>query len=381
MKFGQSLAVSLAALLCTGSLALAQAPDKGGMGGGMGGGGMGGMGGGAPAEKMDRGGGGPGGAQEKPSRGMSGERGGADRGMSERGQAGERSSRSVRPKAQGRERDQDRAERGGRDQGQERAQRRDRNEDRAQRAGRDRDQDKAQRTARDKDQKRALDRDQDRAAQSGRNKDQDRAQRTDRDRDQGKTARTPDRNGQLQNANRVQASEKQHAEVRQHLLRDRKIERTRLNVAVNIGTTIPRSVRLHPISSVIIGFAPVYRGYSYVLLEDETICIVDPRTYVVVDVIPASTQRAEGPGTRTHLTLSAEERRLVLASIDKDRSADISVRLALGAEIPRSVEVETFPVRILERVPQLRSYRYVVVQDQVAIIDPDDRQVALLIND
>ena len=38
MKFGQSLAVSLAALLCTTSLALAQAPDKGGgMGGGMGG--------------------------------------------------------------------------------------------------------------------------------------------------------------------------------------------------------------------------------------------------------------------------------------------------------------------------------------------------------
>jgi hypothetical protein len=387
MKFGQSLAVSLAALLCTASLALAQAPDKGGMGGGMGGG--------APAEKMERGGGGAGGAQEnrQPSRGMSGERGGAERGMSERGQAGERASRSAGPEAQGRERDQDRAERGGRDKGpdraerggrdkgQERAQRRDRDEDRAQRAGRDRDQDKAQRTARDKDQQRARDREQDRAAQSGRNKDQDRAQRGDRDRDQGKTARTPDRNGELQHANRVQASEKQHAEVRQHLLRDRKIERTRLNVAVNIGATIPRSVRLHPISSVIIGFAPVYRGYSYVMLEDETICIVDPRTYVIVDVIPASTQRAEGPGTRTHLTLSAEERRLVLASIDKDRSADISVRLALGAEIPRSVEVVTFPDRVVERVPQLRSYRYVVVQDQVAIIDPDDRQVALLIND
>jgi len=179
----------------------------------------------------------------------------------------------------------------------------------------------------------------------------------------------------------VQASEKQHAEVRQHLLRDRKVDRARLNVAVNIGTAIPRSVRLHPVSTVILGFAPVYRGYSYVVLEDDTICIVDPRTYVIVDVIPASTQRAEGPGTRVHLTLSPDERRLVLASIDRDRSADVSVRLALGAEIPRSVAVARFPDRVLERVPQLRSYRYVVVEDQVAIIDPDDRQVALLIND
>jgi len=378
MKFGQSLAVSLAALLCTGSLALAQAPDKGGMGGGMGG-----MGGGAPAEKMDRGqgGGGPGSAQEnrQPSRergtsgerGMSGERGGAQRGMSERGQSGERPSRTARPEAQGRERDQDRAQRGGRDKDQERTQR----------VGRDRDQDKAQRTARDKEQQRARDRDQDRAAQSGRNKDQDRAQRTDRDRDQGKAAGAPDRNARSQQANHVQASEKQHAEVRQHLLRDRKVDRARLNVAVNIGTAIPRSVRLHPVSTVILGFAPVYRGYSYVVLEDDTICIVDPRTYVIVDVIPASTQRAEGPGTRVHLTLSPDERRLVLASIDRDRSADVSVRLALGAEIPRSVAVARFPDRVLERVPQLRSYRYVVVEDQVAIIDPDDRQVALLIND
>jgi hypothetical protein len=57
------------------------------------------------------------------------------------------------------------------------------------------------------------------------------------------------------------------------------------------------------------------------------------------------------------------------------------VRLALGAEIPRSVEVMTFPDRVIERVPQLRAYRYVVAQDQVVILDPSDRQVALLIGD
>jgi hypothetical protein len=378
MKFGQSLAVSLAALLCTGSLALAQAPDKGG------GGGMGGMGGAAPAEKMDRGqgGGGPGGAQDQPSRGLSGERGGPERGMSERGPAGEQ-SRSARPEPQGRERDQGRAERAPRDKDQDRAQRRDKDEERGQRAGRDRDQDKAQRTARDKEQQRARDREQDRGGKVGRDKDrdmdQDRAQRRDADRDQGKAAQGRDRDGQPRQANRVQASEKQHTEVRQHLLRDRKVERTRLNISVNIGARVPRSVRLYPVSSVIIGFAPVYRGYSYIVLEDETICIVDPRSYEIVDVIPASTQRAERP--RGDLTLSADERRLVLTSIDKDRSADINVRLALGAEIPRSVEVVTFPDRVLERVPQLRSYRYVVVEDQVVIVDPEDRQVALLIND
>jgi hypothetical protein len=378
MKFGQSLAVSFAALLCTSSLALAQAPDKGGMGGGSQ----------APAERMEKGQpGGGGGARNapenrQPSRGMSQseQRGGADKGM--HAPAQERSSnRSARPEG-GKDRS---AEQGRKDRSAQEG--RERNQDKAERAGRGKDQDKAQRTARDKEQSKTRDRDQERAAQS-RQRDQDKAQRTDRDRnegrdrDQGKAAqgRTPDGNGRLQSANRVQASEKQHADVRQHLLRDRKVERSRINVAVNIGARVPRSVRLHPLSTAIIGFAPVYRGYSYVVLEDETICIVDPRTYVVVDVIPASTQRAEAPG-RGHLTLSSDERRFVLTSIDKGHSADVNVRLALGAEIPRAVEVVTFPDRVIERVPQLRAYRYVVAQDQVVIVDPSDRQVALLIGD
>jgi uncharacterized protein DUF1236 len=374
MKFGQSLAVSLAALLCTSSLALAQAPDRGGMGGGAQ----------APAERMEKGqpggGGGARGGQEsrQPARGMSQseERGGANRGMSERAPGGERSSnRSARPDG-GNDRS---AQEGRRDRAAQQG--RERNQDRAQRAGRDKDQDKAQRTARDREQLKARDREQERAARSTRQGDQDKAQRTDRGKDQGRAAqgRAPD--GQLQPANRVQASEKQHADVRQHLLRDRRVERSRINVAVNIGARVPRSVRLHSLSAAIIGFAPVYRGYSYVVLEDETICIVDPRTYVIVDVIPASTQRAEAPGPRGHLILSADERRFILTSIDKGRSADINVRLALGAEVPRSVEVTTFPDRIIERVPKLRSYRYVLVEDQVAIVDPDDRQVALVIGD
>jgi len=387
MKFGQSLAVSLAALLCTTSLALAQAPDKGGGGGSQ-----------APAEKMERGPGGgaaargqdraPSRAQSSPdhsSRGMSqsgeGRRAEPRPDRSERAQGGERSSgrgeratgKAERPDA-GRE--QNKAAQSGRERDQDKMQRTEqrRGQDRATRQGQDNDQEKAARSARERNQEKAQ--------RTDRERNQEKAQRTDRDREQGKAAerRTPDKTGQAQPANRVQASEKQHAEVRQHVLRDRKAERTRLNVSVNVGATVPRSVRLHSLSAAVIGFAPVYRGYSYVVLEDETICIVDPRTYVIVDVIPASTQRAELP-SGGHLTLSADERRLVLISVDRRHPADIDVRLGLGAEIPRSVEVERFPDRVLERIPKLRSYRYVVARDQVIILDPSDRQVALLISE
>src|SRR5215813_12288252 len=342
MNFRHSLAVSLAALLCTASMALAQTPDKGGAGGGAGQ---------APAEKMEKGQSGAGSGQERkqPARGMN---------QSQERRGDKATEHGAGKSAQGEAgKDQDKAGRMGRETS--------KGEDKAQRTGQDTGRDKAK----------------------GEDKTQRTGRDTGRDKGEGKAAqeqRTPDKQGQMQQTKRVEASEKQHAEVRTHLLRDRNIQRTdrrKLNVSVNIGSTLPRSVRLHPLVTAVIDVAPVYRGYSYVLLEDDTIVIVDPHSYAIVDVIPASTQRAERSGPRGHLTLSSDQRRFVLSHIDRKRSADLSVRLALGAEVPNSIEVAPFPEPVIERIPELRSYRYVVAQDQVVIVDPNDHQVALLISE
>jgi len=404
MNFRHSLAVSLAALLCTASMALAQTPDKGGAGGGAGQ---------APAEKMEKGQSGAGSGQERkqPARGMnqSQERRGDKAtehgaGKSAQGEAGKDQDKAGR---MGREtsKGEDKAQRTGRDKGERTGQDMSRDktkgEDKTQRTGQDmgrdkaKGEDKAQRTGQDtgRDKAKGEDKTQRTGQDMGRDKakGEDKTQRTGRDtgrdKGEGKAAqeqRTPDKQGQMQQTKRVEASEKQHAEVRTHLLRDRNIQRTdrrKLNVSVNIGSTLPRSVRLHPLVTAVIDVAPVYRGYSYVLLEDDTIVIVDPHSYAIVDVIPASTQRAERSGPRGHLTLSSDQRRFVLSHIDRKRSADLSVRLALGAEVPNSIEVAPFPEPVIERIPELRSYRYVVAQDQVVIVDPNDHQVALLISE
>jgi hypothetical protein len=59
--------------------------------------------------------------------------------------------------------------------------------------------------------------------------------------------------------------------------------------------------------------------------------------------------------------------------------ADVRVRLALGAEVPRSVELHDFPVVVLDRVPQLRDFRFVVVERDIVVVDPHDRGVAMVI--
>ncbi len=173
---------------------------------------------------------------------------------------------------------------------------------------------------------------------------------------------------------RARLSEQQRTDIRTKL-RETRVEKTRVQVNVNVGSRMPRSVRLYPLPSAIIALAPAYRGHSYFVREDDTIVIVDARTYVVVDVIPATTRIAGG------LSLSPDQMRFIYARVPKDRSVDIRVRLGLGAEVPRDVELLPFPPEVLARVPEVEGYRYVVANRDVAIVDPKDNSIALVISE
>jgi hypothetical protein len=202
-------------------------------------------------------------------------------------------------------------------------------------------------------------------------KDQPKATEGRPDKDQPKSTQgTPDK----QQAGRLQVSKQQKSGVRERLFRQDHVEKTRVNVSVNIGTTIPRSIRLHAVPVTIVELVPVYRGYSYIVVEDETIYIVDPRTYVVVDVIHAGSQRAQ-------LSLSSGQMRFIYSNVPKDRNADVRVRLALGAEVPSNVQLLTFPDDIVAQIPEVERFRYIVVDDDVVIVDPVERGVVLVINE
>jgi hypothetical protein len=221
-------------------------------------------------------------------------------------------------------------------------------------------------------------RDTDRQKASEQQRDMDRKSAQDRDRDRGKSA---DRGkaDQGRQGERVRVSEPQRTTVRERLTKTR-VEKTRINVSINIGAAIPRSVRLRPLPVTIFEVVPEYRGFSYIVLEDETIVIVNPRTYVIVDYLPAGTQRAERP-SRPHLTLSREQMRFVFSTVPKDRTAEVRARLALGAEVSRDVELLVFPSEVTARIPELDHYRYVVSHGDVIIVDPRDNEVALVINE
>jgi Protein of unknown function (DUF1236) len=58
-----------------------------------------------------------------------------------------------------------------------------------------------------------------------------------------------------------------------------------LDVSVNVGVRVPRSVHFYPIPEDIVTIAPDYRGYEYFMIDEAHVAIVDPDTLEVVDII------------------------------------------------------------------------------------------------
>ena len=57
-----------------------------------------------------------------------------------------------------------------------------------------------------------------------------------------------------------------------------------VNINFGVGVAVPRSVRLVTIPQDIVVLVPEYRRYRY-FISDDRVCIVDPDTFVIVDVI------------------------------------------------------------------------------------------------
>src|SRR5262245_9721317 len=184
-------------------------------------------------------------------------------------------------------------------------------------------------------------------------------------------------------AGRVQLSEQQRSHFHETVLKDRNVNRVdRVNFSINVGTRVPRSVRLAPLPAAVLSLVPQYRSYHYFVVNDE-ICIVDPKTYAIVDVIPASTQTARGEGRSgiARLALTEEEKRIILNNVDLRGDSTLALgSMREGSPVPRGATLEEFPDSIVQQVPKVRGYKYFTAEDRVAIVDPQGSKVQLVID-
>jgi hypothetical protein len=181
---------------------------------------------------------------------------------------------------------------------------------------------------------------------------------------------------------RVQLSEQQRTNVHQTILKESNVNRiNQVNFSINVGTRVPRSVHLVALPASVISLVPQYRSYRYFVANDQ-VCIVDPNSYEIVEVIAVSNQtaRAEDRGGSARLVLTEEEKTIILQNVDMRGGSTLALgSLSEGAAVPREARLETFSDTVVQQVPKVRGYKFFTAEDRLAIVDPQGTKVQLVI--
>jgi hypothetical protein len=72
--------------------------------------------------------------------------------------------------------------------------------------------------------------------------------------------------------------------IKQTIVREN-VRPAKIDVQIRVGAVVPRTVELRPLPATIIEIVPAYRSYRYILVDEDTIVIVDPTDWTIVDVI------------------------------------------------------------------------------------------------
>jgi hypothetical protein len=175
---------------------------------------------------------------------------------------------------------------------------------------------------------------------------------------------------------RIQVTERERTTIQKSI--DVQKARVDIDIDVNVGAPVPRNVTLYPLPAAIIDVNPRWRNYRYVVVQDE-IVIINPQTYVVVEVIPVSgnTQvRATRSNRSVQLSMQQRQRLITYARTEcQTVLAEPSFQIGVGVRIPERIELCPFEDVIVQEVGVVRPYRYFVVQNQVVLVDPSDHTI------
>jgi hypothetical protein len=81
--------------------------------------------------------------------------------------------------------------------------------------------------------------------------------------------------------------------------------------------------------------------------------------------------------------LSQDQRTKIHAVIGKGNaprvSSDVNISVSIGATLPSNVHVEVLPEDVVEVVPQYEGFEYVLLGDEILIIDPDNLAIVAIV--
>ena len=90
---------------------------------------------------------------------------------------------------------------------------------------------------------------------------------------------------------------------------------------------------------------------------------------------------SQSQATNPAVQLDAAQRAAIVTAVRDARipPPNNSFSLAVGALVPRSIELYALPIAALSQVPDARNWRYTMVQNQVVLVDPTDMRIVEVI--
>lgn len=82
------------------------------------------------------------------------------------------------------------------------------------------------------------------------------------------------------------------------------------------------------------------------------------------------------PPASTTLQITPEQRTIIQKRIGtRHPTASIKQRVTVGATLPADVELVPLPDDLYTEMPTMRNYRYIVVGDEIVLVEPQTRRV------
>jgi hypothetical protein len=70
------------------------------------------------------------------------------------------------------------------------------------------------------------------------------------------------------------------------IIKQHKVEPTKLSVSISIGTRVPASTHFYPLPVQVVEVYPAWRGFDYILVDDQVV-VINPRTHEIVAILEA----------------------------------------------------------------------------------------------
>ncbi len=193
------------------------------------------------------------------------------------------------------------------------------------------------------------------------------------------TGQAPDQSNRQTSSTTV--NDDQRRQVVDQLRRDRAAISQNLNIQVNVGTRLPQNVQARRLPSDIVRIMPQYRDYEYTVI-DNRVAIIDPGRREVVEILDHGPDYGRAAAYDRDRIVISDDTRTRFRELVRSSSTTVGSTSPSGGGTSASncLSLQPVPEELARNHPELSSYRYLAIGDQMVLVDPQQQKIVQVID-